>query len=297
MFKDTDLAYAAGYIDGDGCFYVEKLFVENRFKFRCFMAINSTEIENLQWIQRIFGGTLTTNIKVKSGHKPIHRLVIKGKNLDFLKNIEPYLVEKIEEFYVFGKFRNPQFKNEQDKLIEEMNRLKNEYNLIHTSIKKEVESVRNSIRPSIQDFAYLAGWIDAECCLNINKWHPKSKPNPVYKILLQCNNTKSPCFTWISQRFGGQFHFIDRSKYANNRNQMCWRLSADSLGKILEKIHPFLIHKKPVCEELMKFYKTMVPLKGNISRHNPKFSEFYRPILEERERIFHNIQFLNKKGI
>ncbi len=60
MIKNTDLAYAAGYIDGNGCFYIEKCFVENRFKYRCFMAINSNEIENLQWFQKIFGGTLLT---------------------------------------------------------------------------------------------------------------------------------------------------------------------------------------------------------------------------------------------
>lgn len=297
MIKSTDLAYAAGYIDGDGCFYVEKLFIENRFKYRCFMAINSTEIENLQWLQRIFGGTLRSSKQSNVTHKPIHRLVIKGKNLESLKMIEPYLIEKRQEFHIFEKFRNSDLKQDRDVLINQMFYLKNSSNLIHHSIKYEVESFRNTISPCEEDFAYLAGFIDAECCLNINKSHPKGKPNPTYKILLQCNNTKSPCFYWLSARFGGQFHFIDRSKYVNNRNQMCWRLSAASLAQILDKIHPFLKHKKPVCEELMKFSKTMIPLKGIISRNNAKFAEFYRPIIEERETIFHKIQALNKKGI
>jgi len=296
MIKSTDLAYTAGYIDGDGCFYIDKIFVENRFKYRCFMAINSTEIENLQCIQRTFGGTLTSKPSIKTGHKPLHRLIIKGKNLEILKEIQPFLVEKLNEFEVFEKFRDPKNRELRDQLIDEMEIFKKQSNIIKVSIKKEVESFRNTIDPTEEDFAYLAGFIDAECCLNINKNKPKNRPNPTYKALLQCNNTKSPFFYWVSSRFGGQFHFIDRSKYINHRNQMCWRLSANSLFKILEKIYTFLIHKKPVCEELINFCKTIVPLESVISRNSPNFGQFYKPIMEQREKIFHKIQALNKKG-
>ncbi len=296
MIKNTDLAYAAGYIDGNGCFYIEKCFVENRFKYRCFMAINSNEIENLQWFQKIFGGTLTSEPTIKIGHKPINRLVIKESDLEILKKIGPYLIEKSCEFDVFEKFRDSKNKEIRDNFIEEMDFLKNNSNFFHFSMKQNIESNRNSIIPTIEDFAYLSGFIDAKCCLNINKSKIKNRPNPTYKAQLQCNNIKSPFFYWCASRFGGQFHSIGRSKYINYRTQMCWRLSADSLFQILEKIQPFLIHKKPVCEELIKFCNTFVPLKNTISRNSPRFREFYQPIYDERERIFHKIQTLNKKG-
>ena len=170
-------------------------------------------------------------------------------------------------------------------------------NLILFSLKESFEKVKNTIKPSQNDFAYLSGFIDAECCLGIQKDHPKNKPNPTYKIQLQCNNSKSPCFKWLCERFGGQLHFIDRSNISNNRNQMTWRLSAAALYPILKMIHPFLIHKKPVCEELIKLYETKVPLKGCIGRNNPNFFEFYEPILIEREHIFLKVKQLNKKGI
>jgi hypothetical protein len=295
MIKSTDLAYAAGYIDGDGCFHVGSINTENRIKFRYLFIINSTEIENVQWFQEIFGGTLTTKKKFKENHKPLHRYVLKGKDINIFKDIEPFLIEKLEEFKVFEKFRDPNFKLEREKLIKQMNNLKDNTNLIPYSIKKDLESIRKTIIPTIEDYAYLAGFIDAECCLNIQKSKHKDKPYPSYKMLLQCNNTKSPCFYWISKRFGGQFHFIDRSKYKNNRNQMCWRLSAASLNTILEKIHPFLKHKKPVCEELIKFYKTTI-VTGHVSPNSPLFEEYYRPIRQVREDIFHKIQLLNKKG-
>jgi hypothetical protein len=297
MFKTTDLAYAAGYIDGDGCFFIDKIFAENRFKYRYSIIINSTEIENLQWFQKTFGGVLTSKPSIKEGHKPLHRYVIKGKYLDTVKDIEKFLVEKYEEFKIFEKFRNPLYKEQRNDLIVQMRFLKKHSNLIPISIKQDLEIYKNSVIPSIEDFAYLAGFIDAECCLNLSKSHPKGNPNPVYKIILTCNNTKSPCFKWLVERFGGFLQFIDRSKYANNRNQMMWRLSANSLLQILPSIIIFLKHKKPVCEKLIEFSKTILPLKGTISRNNPNFRAFYKPILDKREKIFHEIQHLNKKGI
>ena len=298
MIKSTDFAYAAGYIDGDGCFHIRKQRIKNSHKFMPNLLIASTEEENIIWFKKTFGGQIYTKTKVTEGHKIQHHFAFKRKDIETINNISKYLVEKKQEFIVFDEFHRTRDRQLRENLIHQMNDIKFSTNLILSSIKEDVEALKNTVIPSIEDFAYLAGWIDAECCLNINKSHPKGKPNPTYKILLQCNNTKSPCFYWLSERFGGQFHFIDRSHMKPvHRNQMCWRLSSASLSEILPKIHPFLKHKKPVCEELINFSKTIVPLNGIISRNSPNFGEFYRPILEERERIFHKIQALNKKGV
>jgi site-specific DNA-methyltransferase (adenine-specific) len=51
------------------------------------------------------------------------------------------------------------------------------------------------------------------------------------------SNTKSPVFYWISERFGGQFHFDERKKRNPKwRNQMIWRISNAMLLPILEKV-------------------------------------------------------------
>ncbi|MDE3022075.1 MAG: hypothetical protein KGI54_09455 [Pseudomonadota bacterium] len=298
MIKDTDLAYAAGYFDGDGCFFIGRIHTEGRIRPRCNVIINSTHIENLHWFQKTFGGTVITKNHKNPKAKPVHRYVLKGEQLDYFTNIAPFLIEKIDEFMIFENFRSQDFFDERDDLIERMKILKNSENLIHYSIKDSVESVRNTIQPSICDWAYLAGFIDAECCLNIQRNFTKTRPNPIYKIQLQCNNTKSPCFFWLSRRFGGQLHFIDRSDtIPKQRNQMCWRVSSKALFPILENVLPFLKHKQPICEELIKFYKTTFNGKGNPSPNSPGFAEFYRPVLEERDVIFHKIKQLNKKGL
>lgn len=298
MIKDTDFAYAAGYFDGDGCFSIGKVHSEGRIRPKCSVIINSTHIENLHWFQKTFGGTVTTRNSNNPKAKPVHRYVLKGKDIQIFNNIEQFLVEKKEEFNIFQRFRDPLFSNEKDETIKKMKEIKKFCNLISFSIKEELEKVKNTIIPTICDFAYLSGFIDAECCLNIQRNFTKERPNPTYKIQLQCNNSKAPCFFWISQRFGGQFHFIDRSNSETPlRNQMTWRLSAKALYPILENISPFLKHKKPICDELIKFYKTTFQRIGNPSPNSPEFAEFYKPILEERNVIFHNIQQLNKKGI
>lgn len=298
MIKDTDFAYAAGYFDGDGCFFIGKVHTEGRIRERCSVIINSSHIENMHWFQKTFGGTVTTRNSNNQRAKPIHRYVLKGKYLETFKGIEPFLVEKSEEFKVFENFRNPHLKEKRDEFIKQMKILKNSNNLIHNSIKEELEKIKNIIEPSQCDLSYLAGFIDAECCLGIQRNFTKERPNPTYKIQLQCNNSKSPCFFWITKRFGGQFHFIDRSNTKTpQRNQMTWRLSSKSLYPILNSISPFLKHKKPICDELIKFYKTTFDRSASPSPNSPGFTEFYRPILEERDIIFHNIQQLNKKGV
>ncbi len=100
------------------------------------------------------------------------------------------------------------------------------------------------------------------------------------------------------EKFGGQVHFVERrSKNINHRDFLTWRLSSETLGKLLPKVLPYLKHKKPVCAELMNFYKTTVPLAGNISRNSPKFKEFYSDILKTRDLLFHKVHDLNRKGV
>ena len=98
------------------------------------------------------------------------------------------------------------------------------------------------------------------------------------------------------QKFGGQLHFVDRmSKNDNHLNQLQWTLSGKALSKILPSINQYLRYKKPVCEELMKFYATT--LKNGGARHTDTFRDSYAEILKIREQIVHEVHRLNKKGI
>src|SRR6187402_215515 len=165
MIKSTDLAYDAGYSDGDGCFSIGKYFSENRTRYHSKFIINTTEIENVQWFQRIFGGNILTQKSIQHKNKPLHRYVLKGDNLESFNGLKEFLIEKKEEFSKFNEFRNCLSPKEKQSLILEMKSLKKETNIVKISIKNDLESIKNSIIPTNEDFAYLAGFIDSECCL------------------------------------------------------------------------------------------------------------------------------------
>lgn len=302
MITNTDFAYAAGYIDGDGCFNVRKEFLYKRIspKYTATLIISSTNKQILIWFQDNFGGSINSPKKTIVGrelHKTVFYYILCQKNaFDLSKKILPYLVEKHEECIRFIEFIETNNKTDKDIFIELIKSFKSSSNLVYKGLKKEFEQHKNTINPNQEDFAYLAGFIDAECCFAIQKYRAKSSPNYVYKIQLRCNNTKSPVFKWLLERFGGNINFIDRkTKNPNHRDQLVWLLGGKSLAKILNSVHPFLKHKKPVCDELIKFYATTLPNGG--ARHTEKFRTSYAEVIKEREAIVHKVHQLNKKGI
>jgi hypothetical protein len=297
MITNTELAYAAGYIDGDGCFNISKYLR----KYRAYIIISSTNKNVLDWFKENFGGGISSPKKIILGrerHKPVYYFVMaKKQGVVFTKSIIRFLVEKSEEAKVFIAYCGSINHEERLEYIDKINTLKNSINLVSKNLMEEFLRSKNTINPTEEDFAYFAGFIDAECCFYIAKYRPKNRPNDTYKISLSCNNSKTPIFKWLLQRFGGSIRFINRnSKDPKQRDQLVWSISCRALANIINRIHPFLKHKKPVCEELIKFYATTIP-RYKVARKTEEFRRSYAKILEERERIVHEVHRLNKKGI
>lgn len=248
--NETWLAYAAGYIDGDGCFFIGEIktspFFQDTF------SIISTHFDNIEWFKDHFEGTIQVKKTRQKNRAPSYHFVFTKEGYKFLPRIKPYLIEKKEECEVFLNFRKPSFKESRGSLVKAMKILKEDTNIIRFSLKDQIESIRNTAIPTDMDYAYLAGFIDAECSLDISKTMQKRGKNFTYRVQLQCNNTKSPFFFWASRKFGGQFHFLDKSHLPNCRNQMLWRIANLQIDPILKGIYPFLVHKKTICAELMK---------------------------------------------
>ena len=297
VIKNTTLAYAAGYIDGDGCFSIRSEPYKNRTrsKYPAVLIIASVNPDVLYWLNSMLGGSIQHKMNTEPKRKSVYYFHLKKKEaIPFVQDIIPYLVEKIEEAKTFIEFAESKSIKDRNNLIEKMKILKNSTNLVSANLKSEFESVRNTIKPSEYDYAYLAGFIDSECNLGIQKYKPKDRPNYVYKIMLQCNNTKAPVFKWLLERFGGRIHFIDRiTKDSSRRNQFAWRLTGAPLSNIISKIHPYLRYKQPVCSELIRFYETTLPNGG--ARHTETFRTSYAATLKIREEIVTKIHKLNLK--
>jgi hypothetical protein len=284
--NETDFAYAAGYIDGDGCFQIGNNWASH-------LVITSVSKPSIMWFAESFDGHLRCQQRDDGIRRPAFYFRFSEKGLKFLTKIHPYLVEKKEESSIFQRFREFVGKSEKTYVVEEMRRLKNKSNLINYSIKSEIEQIRNTIKPTIEDFAYLAGFVDAECSIDINRRMQTKGKTFTYRPQLQCNNTKAPFFYWASKRFGGQFHFLDKTHIPRCRNQMLWRISNAQLDPILEGIYPFLKTKKEICAQLMELRKSTFSKKRTSPNH-PKFMEIYGPIAEAREVIYHKVRHLNK---
>lgn len=285
--KSTDFAYAAGYIDGDGCFEV------GNQKWGSHFTIVSTKKESINWFSDHIEGTIRIVKPSGYGKHSSYHFRFSKRGLEMLDEISKYLVEKKEEYSVFKQFRESRGKENKKPFIEKMKFLKNKKWLIHNSIKEELHSIRNTITPTLEDFAYLAGFIDAECSLDICRKKQNKNKTFTYTPQIQCNNTKSPFFYWVSQRFGGQFHFIEKSKISKaHRNQFTWRISYKQLDPILVGIHPFLTSKKLICEKMLELRKITIT-KGRRSPNHPQFDEWYLPFAKAKDSIYEQVRHLN----
>ncbi len=296
--KNTEFAYLAGYIDGDGCFYIgyERSGQRKHIKKNTRLIINSVNECTLISFKKVFGGSIQLAKKAHNNSKSLFRYSLGKRNmLAIARKVCEFLIEKKEECEIAFKFSNSSCYMVQKECISKMKIFKDISNLVSKYHKQDFERFKNTVIPCEVDYAYLAGFIDAECNFGIQKYKPKNKPNYVYKILLQCNNTKAPVFKWLLERFGGRVHFIDRLTHQKSRkNQLTWRLSGKSLSYILPNILPFLRYKKPVCEELIKFYQTTLPNGG--ARHTESFRNSYADTIRIREEIISKIHKLNLKG-
>lgn len=285
--NSTDFAYAAGYIDGDGCFQV------GNQRWGSHLVIVSTKKESINWFMDHFDGTVRALSPSGIGKRISYHFRFSEIGLNLLPEIAKFLVEKQEECSVFRDFRNSFGENLKYPFVEKMKFFKNQFGLVPHSIKEELTSIRNTIQPTVEDFAYLAGYIDAECSLDVNRTMQTKGKNFTYRPQLQCNNTKSPFFYWASQRFGGQFHFLDKSHITKaTRNQLLWRIANKQLDPILEGTYPFLTSKKLICEKMIELRQTTCS-KGRRSPNHPHFEDWYSNISKTRESIYNQVRHLN----
>ena len=106
------LAYLAGIVDGEGCFYfgqVKQGRYGNGTQWHCKLAITSTTQCLTEWLNKLFGGCKEQRYRYtskRSYERPIHRWDATGELLDYLlPKILPYLVIKREHCLIMMEIR------------------------------------------------------------------------------------------------------------------------------------------------------------------------------------------------
>jgi hypothetical protein len=113
-YRPVDLAYMAGVVDGEGCFFLCKLPKKegDGYKtehYRGLLKIDNTDIRLLDWIDKVFSGTSSARCRSTSSRKferEIFTWTATGDRLlDLCEQILPYLVIKKEQCEIMIKFR------------------------------------------------------------------------------------------------------------------------------------------------------------------------------------------------
>ena len=106
--KPIEKSYIAGLVDGEGCIgvYKRNYYKENWSpRYSAYVAITNTNYAVLDWVQSLYGGSLSKKKRYYKIHKQGYVLQIRDSELKvFLKDILPYLRIKERQAKLVIKF-------------------------------------------------------------------------------------------------------------------------------------------------------------------------------------------------
>ena len=301
-------AYLAGYTDGDGCFYVRTYIQKpkNILVFDYSLQICSVDKEVIEFFSQEFGGVFNLRAEKRHDRRETYLWTLKTKmSLEICKEIQEFLITKNEICSLFICLGSSIKPNKGIKVSEKiLERRKFLVNLIKEEIHmndlideekfKCLRTLNKSIEPTMEDFAYLAGLIDAEGCFRIGHWKDKRiGRGKNFVIIFEIGNTKYALFPWLIRRFGGSVVYRKPTKKQFNPF-VIWSLRSKALYPLLEKLYPFLRVKKERCKKLMEFHEIKIP--NSVGRKSQEFKELRLKIGSQREQLLEEFHVLNAKG-
>ena len=99
MATKTELAWAAGVVDGEGCILIYQAHTNTGEAWVIRLIVSNTDKKMILRLQKIFGiGNLTFTGRRKAGYKDIWRYEVAAKKAEIvLRLLKPYLVTKQTE--------------------------------------------------------------------------------------------------------------------------------------------------------------------------------------------------------
>lgn len=304
MNEEQQLRYLAGYIDGDGCFRANITSKKSGIVvYERSITVSSVKEDPIAIFKKTFGGFVYEEQKPGNRRKT-YTWTVKGNTaLLVAKRIKDFLIIKKNQCSNFIEYCENisfnSFKKVDLEILKKRNFLINsirqdihEFDLIEKIKIGNIKNSTNFIEPVSEDYIYLAGLIDAEGCFRVSKRFRKSSNSNIYNTVLEIGNTKITIIEWLYKRFKGSISYIKGS--FDKKNSATWSIHSKSLYPIIINVIDYLINKKEVCFELIKFQQTI--LKNGGRRSSFSFKENYKVICQQRELIIEKIHALNHKG-
>lgn len=116
MYSETQLAYLAGFIDGEGCFFIGIFDTKSAAgniarNYHTYIKICNTDQNVMEWIANTFHATNYQQYKntdrARKFEKTIHNIQFTGENLNLIMpKIYPYLIVKKKQCEIMMKMRS-----------------------------------------------------------------------------------------------------------------------------------------------------------------------------------------------
>ena len=101
--EETDLAYAAGIVDGEGCVYIYR---NGNGHYSMRLSVDMTDLIAIRWLRETFGGS-TYTWQPSGNNKRMFRWGVFGFNAqEFLRLILPYMKTKKSQAEVAIEFQD-----------------------------------------------------------------------------------------------------------------------------------------------------------------------------------------------
>lgn len=115
--------------------------------------------------------------------------------------------------------------------------------------------------PSESELAYLAGLIDGEGCLRVEKSGGKYRYTPMTPTVCVTNSNPT-LIKWVIEKFGGHLYL--------KKSKTCWDIYW--LGKraveVLEQVYPYLVGKKEQADLIFAYRKLVGKAGKRLSKDN-----------------------------
>jgi hypothetical protein len=135
----NDLAYLAGFIDGEGSISVDRYTRTTKtINYGIKISITNSNLSVLEWVQGEYGGYIATFKKKKENHHTCYQLTLRyRKAYRLISEIKPFLKLKLEIAVVAMRMSERaqiKYDHKQPKTIERQSADSEDYSLIKTLI-------------------------------------------------------------------------------------------------------------------------------------------------------------------
>ncbi len=111
---------------------------------------------------------------------------------------------------------------------------------------------------SVEDAAYIAGFLDGEGCISLGRVHCYDKnANTTYLLRVQICNTSPGVMDWIALKVGYANVCKKKKRNEHYKDIWVWGLSGRRAIDLLEQLYPYLKVKKLQAEVAFEFSKTI----------------------------------------